>query len=266
MTKNSTPLYLTDSHIHVGQFYHIYTSPDDLLRMMDNIGVNHFAASSTSICEGDYGKVLREMRELSGIAQGRLHAVLWIIPSMLTDGGLERFLNSGIDWECLKIHPQLNPGAWGESESYLNEVTSLAKSMKIPLLIHTGEAEGCYPIQFQQAIADNPEILFILAHSRPLDQTINLMERYSNVWADTAFVPVDNIVKLCNAGLSSRVLWGTDYPIPKYYYENLDMTRHYTDIVEALQASICQEDFSKITYSNFAERFGLEQHSQTAPF
>ena len=228
---------------------------------MDGIGVNQFAASSTSICEGDYDKVLREMSELEDIAKGRLHAVLWIIPSMLTDGGLERFLDSGIKWECLKIHPQLNPSAWGESEPYMKQVASLAKSLRLPLLIHTGETEGCYPILFQQTIADNPETLFILAHARPLDQTINLMELYSNVWADTAFVPIENIVKLCNAGVSSRVLWGTDYPIPKYYSEDLDMTRYYADLIEALQRSVCREDFKKITYGNFAECFGLESLS-----
>lgn len=242
---------LIDSHLHIGQYYHIYTSPKDLVQTMDAVGVNQFAVSSTSICEGDYGKVLREMRELSDIAQGRLHPVLWLIPSMLTDGGLERFLNSGIKWECLKIHPQLNPSAWGQSEPYLHEVTNLAKSMGLPLLIHTGETEGCYPVLFEKAIANNPTVTFILAHARPLDQTIRLMKLYPNVWTDTAFVPIGNVVRLCEAGLSDRILWGTDYPIPRYFYPEKNMKQYYTDLIKSLQDSVSLEDYDRIAYRNF---------------
>ena len=100
---------LIDSHVHIGQYYHIYTSPQDLLQLLDAVGVEQFAVSSTSICEGNYDKVLNELHELSAIARERVFSVLWIIPAMLKDGGLERFLSSSIQWRCLKIHPQLNP-------------------------------------------------------------------------------------------------------------------------------------------------------------
>ena len=246
---------LIDSHIHIGQYYHICTSPIDLVQMMDAVGVKQFAVCSTSICEGDYDKVLCEMVKLSDIAQERLHPILWIIPSMLTDGGLERFLKSGIKWECLKIHPQLNPSAWRGSESYLNEVTSLAKSQNLPLLIHTGETEGCYPVLFEQAVADNPTVNFILAHARPLDQAISLMKVYPNVWADTAFVPTGNVIRLCEAGFSNRILWGTDYPITRYYYPETDMKQYYADLLRSLQDSVSPEDYDRITYKNFQSLF-----------
>lgn len=56
---------LFDSHIHFGQFYDLYTSPTELKRFLDSVGVERFAASSTTICEGDYDKVIAETRELA---------------------------------------------------------------------------------------------------------------------------------------------------------------------------------------------------------
>ena len=69
---------MTDHHTHIGQFYDIYTSPLELVQVMDAVGVEHFASSSTTICKGDYGKMLAEMSELVCIAENRVLPVLWI--------------------------------------------------------------------------------------------------------------------------------------------------------------------------------------------
>ncbi len=249
---------LIDSHIHVGQYYHIYTSPQDLLQLLDAVGVGQFAVSSTSICEGIYKKALNELQALSAIAYERMFPVLWIVPAMLEDGGLERFLSSDIQWRCLKIHPQLNPFYWQQNSADLEVVVSLAKRLNVPILIHTGEKDGCEPWLFKEAIATNPSVKFILAHARPLKQTITLMNLFQNVWADTAFVPIENVVKLCNEGFSDRILWGTDYPIPRYFYPEIDMKLYYEETLSALQKSVNQADFAKITSENFRCCYGIE--------
>ena len=35
---------MTDHHTHIGQFYDLYTSPSELMWVMDAVGVEHFAA------------------------------------------------------------------------------------------------------------------------------------------------------------------------------------------------------------------------------
>ena len=52
---------ICDSHIHVGQFRDVYTSPEELVAFLDDVGVDKFAVSSTSIWEEDYDKVLHEI-------------------------------------------------------------------------------------------------------------------------------------------------------------------------------------------------------------
>ena len=247
---------LFDSHIHFGQFYDLYTSSMELKRFLDSVGVERFAASSTTICEGDYDKVIAETKELANICGNRFLPVLWITQPMLKDGGLFQLMDAGIRWRCLKIHPQLHPTTWIDDSHEMKWVVSMASVLQMPLLIHTGEKEGSYPKLYEKVVSDFPNVVFILAHGRPINDTIELMKTYPNVWCDTAFMPTENIVKLCDEKLSNRVLWGTDYPIPKYYYLDTDMKIYYLDLVQKLKDSISQGDFELITHKNFKKLFG----------
>ena len=244
-----------DSHIHFGQFYDICTTPKELLDYLNSVGVAVFAASSTSICEGDYDKVIAEMQELVEAGGSKIYPVLWVLPQMLEDGGLEKFMDSGINWKCVKIHPQLHPTKWLADERYIVSVCSFASTLVVPLLIHTGEMLGCYPTQFEHVIRRFPNLVFILAHGRPIEQTVSLMKTYQNVWTDTAFMPINNVVRLCDEKLSDRVLWGTDYPIPKFFFKDLDMKTYYQDLLLELHNSVSESDYEKITKNNFQKLF-----------
>lgn len=244
-----------DSHIHFGQFYDICTTPKELLDYLNSVGVAAFAASSTSICEGDYDKVIAEMQELVEAGGSKIYPVLWVLPQMLEDGGLEKFMDSGINWKCVKIHPQLHPTKWLADERCIVSVCRFASTLLVPLLIHTGEMSGCYPKQFEHVIKRFPNLVFILAHGRPIEQTVSLMKTYQNVWTDTAFMPINNVVKLCDKMLSDRVLWGTDYPIPKFFFKDLDMKTYYQDLLLELHNSVSESDYEKITKNNFQKLF-----------
>ena len=237
---------MTDHHTHIGQFYDIYTSPSELIHVMDSVGVERFACSSTTICEGNYEKVLSEMSELVRIAVNRVLPVLWMLPQMLSDGGLQRFLDSGIPWKMLKIHSQLNPLAWQCGSRNLQKVIRLAKRLQLPLLIHTGEFAGCYPSLFERAIRYNPSVTFILAHGRPLDETISLMQKYPNVLTDTAFMPVEHIAELCQRGFSDKILWGTDIPIQKYYNRSENLIDYYQNRLRKLKTAVTIEQYGTI--------------------
>ena len=95
---------LNDSHIHIGQFREIYTSPNELVKFLDSVGVDNFAVSSTTIWEENYNKVIKEISELIRLAGARVFPILWISPLMLKNGGLNIFLQSGITWKCVKVH------------------------------------------------------------------------------------------------------------------------------------------------------------------
>lgn len=246
---------MTDSHIHIGQYLTNYTTAADLITFLDSVGIDKIAVSSTTTCEEDYAGILCEFKELLRVAGNRAYPVLWITPKMISSWAVFPMFDQGIEWECLKIHPQLHPTEWLEGSALMSLVAAIASIKGLPLLIHTGEMSGCYPCQHEWIIKARPDVTFILAHGRPIDQTIELMRTYSNVWCDTAFMPTENIVKLCKEGLTDRVLWGSDYPIPKYHYPGTDMKKYYLGLVNELQSRIDEESFRKITEQNFSKIF-----------
>lgn len=247
-----------DSHIHIGQFNDLFTSPETLADFLDSVGVDRFAVSSTSTCERNYDKVLLEMRELISLCGERVLPVLWVLPEMFNNDIINFYLDSGICWRMLKIHPQTSPiGSWKTDSTNTNQLISLARNLNLPILIHTGEINGCYPEQFNDIILANPDINFVLAHGRPLIQIMVIMESCPNCWCDTAFMPTENIVKLCEMGLSDRVLWGTDYPITKYYYPDIDQVSYYRNLVCRLKSLIPKTDFQKITHINAESLFSM---------
>lgn len=131
---------LFDSHVHIGQFYHdIYFSPELVLRTCKQIGVSGIAVSSTTVATEDYPKVLSEMLQLLSQDEVHIVPVLWITPRMLQTGAIRQFIDSGIQWQCIKVHNYLQRGQWGESTGPLmQQVVALAQELRLPILFHTG--------------------------------------------------------------------------------------------------------------------------------
>jgi len=248
-----------DTHIHMGQFWEIYESPKELVEYLSSVGVTRYAVSSTTVCEENYAKVIKEHQELKALAGEHVLSVLWLTSQSLHNGGSDIFLKSSIDWKCVKIHPWLSPGGWEENNGDREMAISIARDLQVPLLIHTGETEGSYPSCFEHSFRKHQDVIFILAHGRPVDEVIDLMKKYENVWVDTAFMPTPNIIKCCEAGFVERVLWGSDYPITKYYYPKENMVEYYTKILGDLQKSVSQENYTKITCTNALNLFKIKQ-------
>ncbi len=248
---------LIDSHVHVGQFCEMYTTPREIVEIMDDMGVDKFALSSTTMCEEDYGKVCREMTGVYEIAKERMIPVLWVTHKLLAQKQGNRFLRTGLHWRCLKIHPALG-GAWDCDSQSMIDTLALARQMSVPVLIHTGEAEGCYPMCYDKVAGENPDVAFILAHSRPVDETIEMMTRHFNVWCDTAFTPLDDVIRLIDAGLEDRVMWGTDTPILKYYRPKEDVVADTKKRLASLERAVTRAVYKKLTFENAIRMFKIE--------
>lgn len=257
---------MIDTHSHFGQFNQHYTYAADIVKYMNAVGVDIFAACPTTVCNGNHDSAFKEMKELIVLAGDCVIPILWITPNLLESKAIEEYIEAQKElrfkWECLKIHPHLNPGLWTENDRHTKDLLALANMLRLPILIHTGETEGCYPNEFKSIIENNHHITFILAHGRPIDQTISIMKANVNCWTDTAFMPVENIVKLCDEGLSDRVLWGSDYPIFGYYDQSRSLVDIYAEKLAQLQAAISSESFLAITSGNAVRLFNLNSLTQ----
>lgn len=247
---------IADIHIHVGQFCDEYYPPSTIQKLMRQTHVDYYAVSSTTMCEENYPKVLDEMQELIYLDGDKVLPMMWITPKGLK-GNIAWFLESDIKWRCLKVHPFLHQQDWMPGGEQFNEVIGIARELQVPLLIHTGNEACCQCGKYEPLIVDNPDIDFILAHGRPLKQVIPILKSYPNAYADSAFMPLEDMSRLMQEGLSHKLLWGTDMCIPKHFYPKEDMAEYYQRKLTAFRGVCTREQFEQVTYKNALSVFKL---------
>ncbi len=247
---------LIDSHIHVGQYYDYYFSPFDVHDLMEKSNVTYYAVSSTTQCEHNYQKVLQEFHELLSLDGEKVLPVMWITPDAL-EGNIAWYLESDIKWKMLKIHPFLNKSEWHPDGKMFEEVLEIARYLDLPILIHTGMDDCCKADLFEKALSVNEDLIFIFAHGNPINSTLRLVRKYHNAYADSAFMPIENMKKFVEMGLFRKLLWGTDMFIPKFFHPELDMRNYYNNKLTAFNNICPVKEFEYITYKNAFNLFKI---------
>ena len=219
---------IIDNHVHIGWYSDGYHSPETIWVNIKNAGIEKIVVSSTTTCADLFNTVITEFEVLSCLEdEENIKPVLWISPKMIKEEkSLSMMLNSKIKWKGLKLHYISHP-EFCENSRMVDEVLDVSRCLgSAPILLHTGEWESCHAAVFESMIAQNPDLKFVLAHGRPIKETIVLMKKYSNVWTDTAFMPIKDLKKLKKEGLTPKVLFGTDAPINQIYYPDLSTVEY----------------------------------------
>lgn len=247
---------LIDTHVHIGQFKDTFYSPRDVKQLMDSVCVDNYFVSSTTICTEDYNRVVLELEDFVTLDSKRVLPVMWITPFGLK-GSIAWYLESGIKWRMIKIHPELHPDSWDPNGQNMSEVIDIAREMGLPILIHTGNYDCCHAGLYQEIIFHNPDVIFVLAHGRPMEETKDILLDYENVYADSAFMPIEDMKAFCDAGLSHKLLWGTDMCIPKHFYPNEDMVEYYLRKLDSFKRICTKDQYDQVTFLNAAKLFDL---------
>lgn len=123
------------------------------------------------------------MRELSG---GRAVALLWVTHSMLRKSrDLSLYLDDGI--RGLKVHGCSEK--WRPNGKLFARVFDIAKERNLAVMLHTGEKDECFAGMYEPVIKKHLKVKVILAHGRPLAQTMDVLRSCPNAFVDTAFMP-----------------------------------------------------------------------------
>ena len=224
---------------------------------MKRLGVDKYAVSSTTVCEKNFIKALQEIQALVMIDGDRVVPIMWLSPEFFYNTILiNQYLDSGIDWKCIKIHPDWQPGIWTDVVNQ-KKLLYLSKILEVPILIHTGGEEYSESRIWEKVIRDNPEQNFILAHCRPFDQALAIIEKYENAYGDLAFADSNDFKKLHGSIACHRILWGSDMPIVKHYIA-ADMNEYYKSELTKLQKVVSMTEYDMITVENFNKLFYLE--------
>lgn len=177
---------MTDNHIHIGQFEEVYYEPLEILRIVKDSGITSAAYSSTTSGEAGvkYSEIYTEIAStVSAFSPDVFMPYLWFVPSYLNEGLTVEKAFSELPYKGIKMHPLAN--TWDslekKHERCLHELFGFAQDRSIPVLIHTGPNGVDAPGRFESFFGQYPEAKIILAHCRPIEETVAMLKKYPHV-------------------------------------------------------------------------------------
>ncbi|MCX6998147.1 MAG: amidohydrolase family protein [Kiritimatiellaeota bacterium] len=221
---------LCDAHVHVGYFRGLYSSPEDVVRGLLRLGVSRWAISSTSTSGKSWAFVRREYERTRELASKQSVLLLWLTPKML-DQSRDLRKYDVLPFCGLKIH---GANGWQTDGKPLRRAFAIAQERKWPVILHTGGSPEYEAGRFGPLCKEFPAVRVVLAHGRPLDQALEVMQQADNAWVDTAFMPLRDVQKLLAQGMNRRVLFGSDYSAPASFFKS-PLASYYRRRVAALR-------------------------------
>lgn len=245
---------MTDYHIHIGQFNEVYYDALEIFNAIETnfseTGVSEVYFSSTSSCRDDV--------ELSKIEEETAYALefksqiltvkpyLWFVPKYAREKISVKSAMKTFDYVGFKLHPFAQK--WNLEnpihKKCLEDIFEYASENKKLILIHSGIDES-NPLHFEQFFKNFPDAKVILAHSNPPETVANLVNKYKNVFCDTAYAEKKNLkTVLQKIEDKSKILFGTDFPLTNYFGKRLfgkDLTleKQYEKDFKNFRLKIC---------------------------
>ena len=213
---------MIDNHIHIGQYEEIYYDPIEILNIVKDNGIIEAAYSSITSGKKNvkYHEVYSEINSAISLFSDEYYKpYLWFVPSYIDEGITVEKAMTDLPYKGFKIHPYINN--WDLSVKIylfcLHELFEFAQDKKLPILIHTGSNNVDAPNRFELFFNKYPKTNIILAHCRPIEETITILNKYPNIYGDTSFVCEEWIKLLIENRLGNRIIPGSDFPITHYW-------------------------------------------------
>ena len=106
-------------------------------------------------------------------------------------------------------------------------------------------------------ISSNPDITFILAHGQPHEDALMVLNNCNNAFVDSAFMCLQQMVEMVEAGFANSLLWGTDMLIPSYFSPKQNMIDHYNSKLASFKKCVSIKDYEQVTFKNAMRVFRI---------
>lgn len=219
--------YIIDAHLHVGRpgmFFIPQTEPDDLLILMDRVGISHaICMDHRSIWEG-CGSGLEAHHELFERSEGRIHYLGVFHPrdALACLAALE-CARGWPGFAGIKLHPSIHKTP-ADDPAY-EPAWAFAAQHDLTILTHSWSVSPYNPVQylstperFEKYVRRFPQVRFVLGHAggrgTGRHEAIRMANEYANVFLDFAgdvfcYGLIESLVKSVPL---EKILFGSDFP------------------------------------------------------
>ena len=215
---------MRDGHIHIGQYADMYYDPLEVADVVMSAGMEGMSFTATSSCKNNilYAEIEKEIESfLSRISYTAetIRPFFWYIPDYINQNIKTESAFQSLPYKGIKIHPFAQSWDFDNTRhtEALHSLFDCAAVNKLPVLIHTGHSGIDSADRFEGFMKEYSGAKCILAHCRPLDTTIELLEKYNNVYCDTAFTTQADVRQIILAGFKDKIIFGTDFPITHFF-------------------------------------------------
>lgn len=205
---------VTDSHTHIGSYGEWDLPAEELLGWMDSAGVG---TAVTGDLSGNRKGAFGTERAAEQVCRhrDRLRLMLWVNPGVNDLAAAERLLREDRElFACMKVHPQTSRIPLGD-DRYLPYL-KLCEEYGLPFAAHTERDADCGIDRLAVMAETCPGVSFIAVHMElrsDHERAIGLIAKHANLYGDTTFVPVGDVIRAVETCGSGKILFGTDAPV-----------------------------------------------------
>lgn len=203
-----------DAHLHIGNISDTeVVSPREVREFLTRMGVEGGLAMPVALRGGGDNMELHQQLYKEAKEEG-FEVALYVNKEMLaTSPDLSAYWN--FPFKAIKIHPD----AVRFTDEELEKVRCAAIDKFVPLMIHTGADDWCRASRFESLIKSCCEMgeTVILCHARPAEEAFMLLNKYANVWIDTAHLSLEELRSRLSPKNERRILFGSDFPTNRWF-------------------------------------------------
>jgi hypothetical protein len=204
------PLSTFDAHTHIG-----VNDPDTFKctaeELLAALATTDGRAVTFPMHEPDgYPPANDHVIEAAAASDGRLVAFCRINPREDPVSEIRRCIAAGA--RGIKLHPRAEQ--FDLDEPGVRDIVAEAHERRLPVLIHAGRGIPALGAHVLELAAEFPRAQFILAHAGVCDLAWlwREVERYPNIFFDTAWFSVPDLLVLFTHVAPGRILYATDIP------------------------------------------------------
>lgn len=268
---------IIDSHVHIGRMLVFDMTEEMVLQAMEKYNIEKVLVSNTESSEADFDQVLlpkefqisqidslHRVLKFAKENQKKIYVAPWFKPKTekLSDELVNLIQENLSVIKAVKFHPYHSAL---DFDSPLNEpYIDLAQQFNLPVIVHTSNGKNDNPQIMYKVAKKFPNVNFVMAHlalGSDNSEAIEVVSKVSNLFGDTAWVPIESTIKFINKVGSEKIFFGTDMPIDgvdTYHHNPKGERSVYQDYFEKLPDLISSNDYENLMWKNAQNFFALD--------
>lgn len=268
---------IIDEHVHIGgQLAGFDMGEEVVLKSMEKYHIDVCLISNADSAEYGHNlelipkefqtpqeESLKRAISFAKENKGKIYAGFWCKPhhELLTPA-IEDLIEKNRKYLVfLKVHPYHSNLAFDDEKMvpYLD----MAEKYALPVLVHTGGSYNDSPQRVYNMAKRYPNLKFILAHmglTTDNSLAVELMAKADNLYADTAWVPVDTTLEVIRRYGSERIMFGTDSPIDgvdTYYCNKEGAPSLYRQYFGEMKEKLSEADYENLMWKTAKKVFAI---------